>query len=154
MAYQLVPLSVKASNRPDIIGLDASKPAITALSARLQTGTTYFAKDTKITYILDDTDEWVNFNCPGEPKVEVSLVDDASYSLDDATNLFVIAKLGDTNIYYVVFFADPSGNFLDIASDYAKVAYSDSDGYLCIINTAGQVTIKNRIGSTQTLRIW
>jgi len=88
-----------------------------------------------------------------ETSVEVPLADDASYSLSNASSGYAVIKLGTTNDYRVMFFWDVDGNFVDKESDWEKVAYTDTDGYLCIINTVGQVTIRNRTGSEQTLKI-
>ena len=147
MAY--VKVAMEAKTDIDYIGASTDTDPTDVFDGALKYDT-----DTGLTQITKNGGTtWVNFTKPGEPVIKVPLVNDASYSLPNASSGFAVIKLGDTNSYRSAFYWDVDGNFVDIESDYSKTAYADTDGYLCIINTAGQVTIRNRTGSPQTLKI-
>ena len=149
-----------AITRPDntidiYYGLSSdTKPASTD-SPPPKYGSLFFETDTLNWFMTPDGGTtWGNFTEPGQPSYKVTLADDGSHALPDATSGFAIIKFGNTNNYRATFFWDTSANIQLIeygGSGY--VAFADTDGYLCLIDGGTQLTIKNRTGAAGVLQV-
>lgn len=121
-------------------------------AGEVKNGSRYFATDEGVWYLtVDGGTTWVNFTEPGQPIHTVALADESSIDFPDATSGFCVAVVSGTVNYRVIFDWLDDGSTGDIASDWDKVKYTDTDGYLCIITTGTQVSIKNRTGGAITL---
>ena len=133
-----------------IAGAFADRP-----SSGLKVGSKFFATDEGQWYLTtDDGTTWVNFSEPGASVIKVSLADDGSYSFPDASSGIAICRLGDDNNYRATFFWDTTANITLLeygGSSYVK--FTNADGYMCIIDGGTQLSIKNRLGSAQTLKM-
>ena len=115
-------------------------------------GTTKYDTDTGLTQITKDGGtNWVNFTKPGQPNITVVLADDDSHTFPAASSGYcVFAIKGDYKYDGAISWTD-DGSFANKGYDTSYVKDADTDGYLCIIQTGTQVSIKNRLGSEKTL---
>jgi len=123
----------------------------------IRTISKFFATDTGNWYLtVDGGTTWVNFTEPGQPITTVVLADDASIDFVDATSgACVVIVSGNAN-YDAMFTWTSDGSTGDKYSNWNYVKYiasggSEEDGYLNIITTGTQVSIKNRTGASITM---
>lgn len=79
----------------------------------------------------------------------VSLNDDASFNLPDASSGFGFFMLGDNEEY--AFISWGSDGAATLISNSTNVATTDSDGDLCFVDSGTQVQVKNRLGSAKEI---
>lgn len=76
----------------------------------------------------------------------VSLADDASFSLPDASSGWGFFQIGDGQEYALVSWTD--AGVVTLISNSTNVANTDSDTDFCIFDGGTSVTVRNRLGST------
>lgn len=83
-----------------------------------------------------------------------TVADDGTIDLPDSKTGFGIAQVGDNTEYG--FFSFTSAGSVTLISNSANCVATDTDVKFCIFDNGTKVTIKNRLGSSQTVRyiIW
>lgn len=80
-----------------------------------------------------------------------SVNDDANIDLPDSTTGFGFVQAGDNEEYAQ--FSWTSAGVVTLLQNSANVVNTDTDGNLCIFDNGTTVRIRNRLGSTKTLRL-
>lgn len=82
-------------------------------------------------------------------RYSVVLEDDAAFNLGAyEDSVWIVKSSADIGVFQV----KANGTVaVIVGNDSANVAATDSDGDLCFINASGELVIKNRLGSEQTV---
>ena len=150
---------------PDVLAIETNTNNVILLHERADAATDFgHAQQTNPTIIghsadATDTTQWWSLTHDQTDHVQgigsgnkvthheapVSVVDDASFTLPDASTGFGTFIIGDAQEYAVISWT--SAGAVTIQDSTANVVTTDTDANLCFIDGGTQVSVKNRLGS-------